>query len=703
MLKQFLLIFVHLLLMFLFNNNFVYAKSFSFLKSPNEVKLITKPSWLVIKETEFYDAEEDDLVTAGIGFSTLSHALTMNKFANIQKPTLHELRKAKFNRFIDKKTGEGTLFGFRTEQLTPLFDGRIPGTEVQAYLDNDGVEVTFLLQIPLDFDQKKPCIVAVPTIDSQGIYNATDMQIRGLWGLNHNCAVVYNDKGLGDALFDLKNQQGYFIDGTVSKENKGKDKLIFSVNNKLPANLVTHRYAIKQLHSQQNPEHKWGEYVINSLEFAFYYLNSMYSTNNEIIFDKDNTIVLVYGATDGGGAALKAGEFDTTGMIDGIVAVNPQIQVLNNQEKTTLFIQRGESPEEPFITKSLIDYTTYGAIYIPCAISAIQDINREKTVPYVDKYFFTQNRCQSLKEAHLLTSETVEEQSYEALEKLYQYGWSPQMINQLPFYYYTQSINLPYKYISQYGQYTVKDHLCHLSVASINQELIYNDGNVAPLNKTNFALLWADNTGSLPIRMSNNIIAIDTVNDDDPNGPHGEFYSRSKNSNQIDYNLAGALCLREKVTDSRVENGQQQVFANGNLHGIKTIIVHGQLNVKNLPDYSARAYAALNSYTEGKTSNLRYIEVENASYIDSVMPFDNSLIPIDYYGDSAMDWLWSNITKQTSLPDSQVIRTVVRGGIIGDAPPVTELQLVPIAQTSKTANRIDIQNAVIRLPKPILN
>lgn len=697
MLKQFFLFFVNLLLI-LFFNNIVYAKSLSFLKNKDEIKLITKPAWLVLNDSNFYDAESDDLVTAGIGFSKLSHSVAMTKFANDLQPSIHELRQAKLNRFINKKTGEGSLFGFKSTQLTTLFDGKIPGTEVQAFLDNHGVQVAFLLQIPLDFDLKKPCIVAIPTIDSQGVYNATDMQIRGLWGLKHNCAIVYNDKGLGNALYDLTKKQGYFIDGRVSKQNSNENKLIFTVNDNIPAKFASNRYAVKQLHSQQNPEQNWGEYVIKSLEFAFYYLNTMYSTNEHILFDKDNTIVLVYGATDGGGAALKAGEFDTEGMIDGIVAVNPQIQVPNNPE-IPLFIQRGESPEEPLIIKSLIDYSTYGALYMPCAVLAIQDINSELTIPNVDKYFFVKNRCQSLKKANLLVSDTVKAQSFEALEKLYEYGWSPQMINQLPFHYYTQTMNLPYKYISQYGRFSVKDHLCHLSVASVNQELLYNNGKVAPLTKTNFAQLWGNNSGSLPIKMQNNITAIDLVNDDDPKGPHQEFFSRSKNGTDIDYNLAGAICLRDKITERRVQNGQSEVLANGNLHGTKTIIVHGQLNVKNLPDYSSRAYVALNSYREGNTSSLRYMEIENASYINSMIPFDNTLIPIDYYGESAMDWLWSNITKQTSLPESQVVRTVVRGGDIGAAPQITEKNLTPIAQSPKTENRIYVQKSVVRLPK----
>lgn len=681
-------------LVFLFVSQMSCAKSAEPLKLKNEVsKLKNKPSWLVIKDTYFYDADSDDLVTAGLGFSKLSDIKIANHFADNLHPTFHELRKAKLNRYINMNNGEGYYFGFKYNKLTPLFDGKIAGTEVQAYLDNGVEKVAFLLQIPLDFDKKNACIVAVPTMDAEGVYNAKDIQIRGLWGLNHNCAIVYNDKGLGNALFDLSNKAGYLINGHATKQAKAGRELLFFVDEQLPSNLITNRYATKYLHSKQNYEEKWGEYVIKSIEFAFYYLNNVYVSGGETIIDKTNTYVLVYGASDGGGAALKAGEYDTNGMIDGIVAVNPQIQISPNYSKN-LSIRKGDLTTT-LLTKSLIDYTSYGALYMPCAILALPKEN----TPYLDKYFFAQNRCRALKEVALLNAISVTDQAREALDKLYQYGWTKEMMLQIPFHYFTQSINLPYQYISAYGRYGVDEHLCHYSVASINQDILLNDGQVSPLTQTNFALLWSLNSGSLPIIMDNNIIAVDLVNDDDPNHAHRELFSRSIESTEIDYNLAGAICLRDMIQETRVQEGQKNVFASGKLNHIKTIIVHGQLNVKNLPDYSSRAYVALNSYQEATASQLRYIEVEHASYIDSDSPFDNSLIPIDFYGENAMNLLWNNITQNVPLPQSQVIRTRVRGGKPGLAPKIKQSNLIPISSSPNSKDRIYISTGSIVIPQ----
>lgn len=698
MLKKITLIIITIFLLLGFMFIQVNAKQPSTLKTKiSSPQLNIKPAWLVIKNNYFYDAETDDLVTAGYGFSALSDIFIENNFVNPNHPTFHELRREKLNRYIDTKSGEGYFFGFNKEKLTPLFDGKVAGTEVQAFFEEGNEKVAFLLQIPLDFDKNQPCIIAIPTMDGEGVYNARDMQIRGLWGLKHNCAVVYNDKGMGNALFDIESKKGYLIDGRVAPQSIANSELLFSPSIISNDDLLLNRYATKRLHSQQNYEAKWGQYVINSLEFAFYYLNHQFSPTNEVVINKNNTRVVVFGVSDGGGAALKAGEYDTKGLIDGIVAVNPQIQVSSNAHYP-IFIQHDESEKESLHIKSLIDYTSYASLYMPCAIIALKHNQASKNIPYLDKYYFAGNRCSALKKANLLKTDTEFEQAKEALDKLYQYGWTHEMANQMPYHYFNQSINLPYQYISAYGRYGINDHLCHYSVASIDQTILYNEGKVHELNESGFPLLWIKNSGSLPIRLNDDIIAIDLVNDDDPQNSHREFYSRSKNSSIIDYNLAGAICLRDSISEKRVLAGQAEIFATAKLNQIKTIIVHGQLNIKNLPNYSSRAYVALNSYVDGSFSNLVYIEVENASYFNGDSPFDNKLIPIDFYGERAIDMLWDNLVNGTSLPDSQVIRTRVREGQVGLAPMINRSNLTPIFLSPKQENRIFTSNGTMILP-----
>lgn len=638
-----------------------------------------KPHWLVIHSSNYYDGESDDLVTAGMGFTALSKMIQKVYYADPSNPTPQELRRTKLNRFIDTKTGEGSLFGFKSEDLSPLFDGKIAGTEILATIQDENVGL--LLQVPVDFNKKKPCIIVVPASGSDGLYNAKDIQIRGLWGLKHNCAVVYNDKGLGTGIYDITNEQGFTVDGQIAKDN-----ILFKPTIKNQKEFIKnnpHRYAVKQLHSKQNQEKKWPTYNFYSIIFAFYELNELFPEPNKLNFSESNTLILIYGAEDGATAALKTAESDIRGKINGVVAVNPQIQ------------PRQDSTIENQSYHSQPDYSTYGALYIPCAIPAIAPNKLDKYVPDASKYLFSQNRCDALKQANLLSTGTPKE----ALNKLYDYGWNPEMSIQLPYFYFNESIAYPYKYISAYGRYDVTENMCDFSVASTQQDPYYNFGEVKPLEQVNFAEIWGLSNGQLPIWTTTDSTAIDLVENKDVTSPRREWFSSSTIEHQIDYGTKGAICLREKIKEPRVIKGLEEVQATGNLNKIKTFIVHGKNNPKQLIDHTSRPYVALNSKVEGKESQLRYIEVENASYLDGKAPFDNTLLPIDYYGEEAIEWLWANLTNQVNLPESQVIRTKARGGIIGQAPQATAENLVPISQTPDTNNLITVDNGKIIFPQ----
>ena len=667
------------------------AKSDSRLSiSREDMDPIEYPTGITIESSTNYDGETDDLVTAGLGFTALSTLIIKPTIADPERPTTQELRKLKLNRFIDTKTGEGTLFGFQRKNLTPLFDGRIAGTEILATFENNKERIGLLVQIPLDFDKNKPCIVAVPSTNSDGLFNAYDVQIRGLWGLRHNCAVVYNDKGLGNGIYDITNQYGFTIDGKIKSDN-----LLFEPkikNREQYVKTYPDRYAIKQLHSKQNSEERWGEYVLKSIEFAFHQINTHFSETQKVIFDKDNTLVLVYGASDGAGAALKAGELDKNNTIKGIVAVNPQIAPYS--ETIPVTVKVGEKPPTKIEYLSIAEYSTYASLYIPCAVPAIISSNKDINLPFADNYTYAQNRCDALKKTQLLIHGTPKE----ALEKLRQYGWTPEMDRQLPYFYFKETVALPYQYISAYGRYDVIEDMCNYSVASTQKNPILYVGKVEPLSEIEFQQLWGLANGQLPVWLGDESTMLALVNNQDMHSPRRDFYSSSDSKAEIDYNSKGAICLYNKLKDTRVKNGMKQVSASANLNGIKTFIIHGRNNVKQLPNYTSRAYVALNSKVEGNNSQLRYIEVKNSSYLEGKPPFDNSLVSIDYYGEDAMEWLWANLTNNATLPDSQVIHAKPRVGKVTLTPDATAQNLVPILQSPNRNDIIKKQNGELIIP-----
>ena len=279
---------------------------------------------------------------------------------------------------------------------------------------------------------------------------------------------------------------------------RSKDNLLFkpSIADKKRFILrFPHRYAVKQLHSKQNPERLWSSYVFYSINFALYELNELFSSKDRLDFVNSNTLILVYGAEEGATAALKTAEADVTGKINGIVAVNPQIQP--NSQDIPLTVETKKSTDN-LSYHSLPDYSTYAALYIPCAIPAIkpdQDLDdedkRNDSVPYASNFLFSENRCRALRRAKLLTNTSPEE----ALNKLHEYSWKPEMDIQLPYFYFNESIAFPYKFISSYGRFDVTENMCDFSVASTQQDPLFNSGEVKPLKEVNFAEIWALSKG----------------------------------------------------------------------------------------------------------------------------------------------------------------------------------------------------------------
>src|SRR5260370_28577412 len=108
--------------------------------------------------------------------------------------------------------GFGTFFGAPGHAL-------VAGVELLfAIRTPDGsATTTGLLQIPRGFDPQNPCLVAVASSGSRGIYGA--LPTAGEWGLRHDCAVVHSDKGTGTGLFDADRGRGVRIDGILTAAN----------------------------------------------------------------------------------------------------------------------------------------------------------------------------------------------------------------------------------------------------------------------------------------------------------------------------------------------------------------------------------------------------------------------------------------------------------------------------------------------------
>src|SRR5256885_12031594 len=137
-----------------------------------------------------------------------------------------------------------------------------------------------MVQVPDSYDPPNGCIVTAPSSGSRGVYGA--IGTAGEWGLKHGCAVAYTDKGTGIGLDELASNTVNLQNGVRSDAGAAGKNSNFTANLTDAARqtfLAAHPnpIAIKQAHSQQNPEKDWGNHTPNAIRFAFFVLNEPFA------------------------------------------------------------------------------------------------------------------------------------------------------------------------------------------------------------------------------------------------------------------------------------------------------------------------------------------------------------------------------------------------------------------------------------------
>ena len=640
-----------------------------------------------------YDGTSDDLLTAGFGQSGLPSAAATP--ADPAHPTAAELRKLtvvnQYRALKDTRpaAGYGTLYGPAVAgPFTRLgADGKVAGREYLAYAD-DGTgskNVTMLVQIPSTFDPKQACLVATVSSGSRGVYGA--IGTGGEWGLKNGCAVVHTDKGTGSGVHDLDPDTTGGIDGTRGPAANLGERASFRAQGSAQLDLPTfktrfpQRIAQKHAHSQKNPEAAWGQNVLQSIEFAFYVLNlqenygqAAESTTLQTL-NKDNTLVLAASVSNGGASVLRAAEQDTRGLIDGVVAGEPNVNPRDLGAELGFTIKQWDrSFTKEQLGRPLYDYISYYNVFQPCASATTliaPGSDPAKGPPMMGGApAGLAGRCAALRKAGLLTTGTLAEQAAEAQQLLTQFGTlegSDVIAHPYNANYVYSSIAVTYA--NAYGRFSVADNLCGYSLAATAA-----DGTVTAKSDAQLATDFALSNGVPP---SNGTALINNSG----SGGRGQNFRLTKDADgNIDEYLAGALCLRHLYTGTdgvregtgsplggqelansrRVQAGIREVLASANLHGKPALIVHGRDDALLHPNFTSRAYYGLNQTVEGAASRLSYVEVTHANHLDSLNKAYaiDTQIPLDYYFQAALDRMYEHLRTGKPLPRSQVIPTV---------------------------------------------
>jgi len=657
-----------------------------------------------------YDGVSDDLLTAGLGKSGLAGAAP--GFVDPTNPTAAELRRStiynNYRALVDMTDagGYGRFFGPNVDAQGRITtsEGRIAGGEYIAFSD-DGTgrrNVTLMVQVPNTFSVRKPCIITATSSGSRGVYGAIS---TGEWGLKHGCAVAYTDKGTGAAPHDLTNDTVPLIDGTRTTSTAAGKNAAFRANLS-PAELAAfnaatpNRFAFKHAHSQRNPEKDWGRFTLQAIEFAFYVLNERYgkplphSDRKLVVVSRDDTIVIASSASNGGGSAIAAGELDKHGLIDGVVVSEPSIE---NPEHPGVRVQQGDKVM-PTIAKTLYDFTSYANLYQSCASQSAQVAGSPGGAFVVAA--FAANRCASLHAKGLLASTTLAAQADEALQKLRDYGWlndSDVLHASLAAFEVAPAVTVTFG--NSLASASVADNLCGYSFAAVSAGFV-----PVPLDAISLAQMFATGNGVPP---SSNVQLINNLS---PGGALRDLVSLSPSTFKQDFNLDGAMCLRDLVTGSSVEadhlrDGIDATRRNGDLHGKPAIIVHGRSDALLPVNHTSRPYTALNKVVEGHRSRLSYIEVTNAQHFDTfiglptILPgYDTRFVSLHIYLNRGLDAMYAHLRDRKPLPPSQVVRTVPRGGTPGAAPALTGANVPPIALKPAAGDAITVVGRTLHVP-----
>ena len=665
-----------------------------------------KPAGIGALHTQHHDGGGDDLLTAGLGAAGLASAVPPT-YADPLQPTAAELRRAaiynSYRALVDTTAagGYGLFYGpgVAADGTPGSGDGKVAGTETIAFTDDgSGREnVTLMVQVPDSFDPARACIVTATSSGSRGVYGAIS---TGEWGLKRGCAVAYTDKGTGSGAHDLRHDTVPLIDGTRATAASAGAQAAFDAGLN-PAELAAFnaatpdRLAFKHAHSGRNPEKDWGRHTLQAVRLALYVLNERYGELNadgrrRVRLDAGNTLVIASSVSNGGGAAIAAAEDDRHGLIDGVAVAEPAIEMPAN---AGVAVQRGASLV-PVSGRNLIDFTSHANLYQACAALAPSQATAPFGAAFAGLYNnpalpIAANRCAALAQRGLLTGATTAEQAENALQRLLDYGWEAESsVLQASHAAFEISPAVAVTFANALARARVSDHLCGFSYAATA-----TNGSVTALAPVLLAGMFATGNGVPPSS------GVNLVNNRAAQGPARDFLSFNAQG-VADWNLDGALCLRELVTGqgtlaARLQTGMRETQRHGNLHGKPTLIVHGRDDALLPVNHTSRPYAALNRKVEGTASRLSYIEVTNAQHFDgfiglpAVLPgYDSRYVPLHLYLNRALDAVYEHLRNGRPLPPSQVVRTTPRGGTPGSAPALAAANVPALAASPAAGDAI---------------
>lgn len=547
----------------------------------------------------------DDLCSAGLGVAGVAGLPV--PFADPVRPTSPEVRRRAIQSGWKGITDLGPLGGFgRLYGEMP----HVPGREYSAFarLPSARYPHRVVCQVPDDFDTKARCLVVAPSSGSRGVYGAMPL---GGWGLARGCAVVYTDKAAGTGYFDCAQGTGVALDGT--RAEAGNAILEFE-----PREYAADAgIAVKHAHSGDHPEADWGAHVLQAARFGLAMLDETFPA--QAPFTAENTRVIAVGISNGGAAVLQAAGMDREGLLDGVVAMEPNVQMAGHG-------------------RALYDYATEAALWMPAALTAprFAGVPFARVGPTAVPAWIA--RRQNLHARGLLPSTDPAAQAEAALERLHESGWQDEVLA-------TAASSVAFDlwravaatYASAYLRAGVGAMPCGFSFRTVEV-----NGIAAQAVR---AAWWSDGTGIPP---------------DIGIGLFGGMDA------SMDPTLAGVSALRElwdgNETAASMLHAAVDALAAGLPHAdLPVWVVHGAEDGLIPAAFTSDPYV---EWLRAQGRGTRYWRVPHAQHFDAFLQlpgFGDRYVPLLPYGYVALDHMYAHVVDGASLRDVSTPRPRPRG------------------------------------------
>lgn len=483
---------------------------------------------------------------------------------------------------VSESGGFGTKYGPSETQL------HVPGEEIRALLRLPGRRHAFTatLLLPDTFDWDAPLLVAAASSGSRGVTGA--IGDIGAWALPQGHALVLTDKSTGVGAHLLGSDTVYQPDLTATSAPDAPTAFRLENTDALAAFKKQNPFAaaMKHAHSRENVEADWPHCVIEAIRFAFYALKQRQPERHTAAIK-----VMAAGVSNGGGAVLRAAEIDQDGLIDAVVAAEPNITPPRR-------------PGVPNAGRTLFDYATIMNLYLPAAVLSadLEDMPfAQVTAVNADRFA---DWSKGLARLGLLDGSNTQARAQDALAKIEATGFAPSSFALFHAMSMMQAWpTISYAYASAYGRFGVEDAL-------LGAQQCFADADLLTLEAGSPRTPSDEDVEMLAVRSAGLT----------PGGGLCTLYS----SGSLAQTLDDALALRELFTGAsanarRVQKGIAETTAIAQNRGIPTLIVHGDSDPLIAPAHSSRAYFNAAKANGQDMTHWRYFEIEGAQHFETLL------------------------------------------------------------------------------------